>query len=151
MDELRVPTVAVPAEVLCQDGRRLVGTVFVPAAASHHDGPTRPEEWINDGREFFALLPEGAASPVILNKEQLVADTVPAAADTGFHADVLREVEIEAGGVTLVGTLHVDMPENHQRVLDYLNLAPAFVPLYAGSRLHLVHKRHVARLTEGRS
>ena len=84
-------------------------------------------------------------------KEQLVAVTVPAAADTGFHADVLREVEIEAGGVTLVGTLHVDMPENHQRVLDYLNLAPAFVPLYAGSRLHLVHKRHVARLTEGRS
>ena len=77
--------------------------------------------------------------------------TVPASADSGFHADVLREVEIEAGGEAIAGTLHVDMPENQQRVLDYLNLAPAFVALYAGSRLHLVHKRHVVRLMEGRS
>jgi hypothetical protein len=151
MDELRVPTVAVPAEVLCADGRRLTGTVFVPAAASHHDGPTRPEEWINDGRAFFALLPEGETTPMILNKVQLVTVTVPIWPDSDFHADVLRQVEIEAGGQSIVGTLHVDMPENQQRVLDYLNLAPAFVALYAGSRLHLVHKRHVARLMEGRS
>jgi hypothetical protein len=149
MDELRVPMVTVPAEVLCADGRRFSGTVFVPAAASHHDGPTRPEEWINDGREFFALLPEGASAPLILNKEQIVAVTVPAG--PSLHADVLREVEIEAGGESFAGTLHVDMPENQQRVLDYLNRAPAFVPLYSGARLHLVHKRHIARLLEGRS
>jgi hypothetical protein len=149
MDELRVPMVTVPAEVLCADGRRLSGTVFVPAAASHHDGPTRPEEWINDGREFFALLPDGAPAPLILNKEQIVTVTVPV--ESSLHADVLREVEIEAGSERIAGTLHVDMPENQQRVLDYLNRAPAFVPLYSGSRLHLVHKRHIARLLEGRS
>jgi hypothetical protein len=149
MNELRVPTVAVPADVLCADGRRLSGTIFVPAAASHHDGPTRPEEWINDGRAFFALLPEGAEAPLILNKDQLVTVTVPT--ESGLVSDVLREVEIEAGGERFVGTLHVDMPENQQRVLDYLNLAPAFVPLFAGSHVHLVHKRHVVRLMEGRS
>jgi hypothetical protein len=149
MNELRVPMVAVPADVLCADGRRLSGTIFVPAAASHHDGPTRPEEWINDGRAFFALLPEGAEVPVILNKEQLVTVTVPTESD--LVSDVLREVEIEAGGERFVGTLHVDMPENQQRVLDYLNLAPAFVPLFAGSQVHLVHKRHVVRLMEDRS
>lgn len=148
MNDLRVPIVAVPAEVLCADGRRLTGSVFLPAAASHHDGPPRPEEWINDGRSFFALMPEGAVSPVILNKEQIVSVTVPAAAGNDFHPDVLREVEVEAGGERLVGTLHVDLPSNHQRVLDYLNLAPAFVPLYAGARIHLIHKRHVARLVE---
>ena len=58
MDDLRVPTVPVPAEILCADGSRLTGTVFLPPAASHHDGPTRPEEWINDGRPFFPFLPE---------------------------------------------------------------------------------------------
>lgn len=151
MNELRVPTVAVSAEVLLPDGGRLQGTVYVPASASHHDGPTRPDEWINDGRAFFALLPEGAEVPVILNKEQLVSVIVPAPEDPAVQTDVLREVEIEAGGVSIVGTLHVDMPENQQRVLDHLNRAPAFVAVYAGSRLHLVHKRHIARLMEGRS
>jgi hypothetical protein len=151
MEDLRVPMVAVQAEVLCADGRRISGSIFVPAAAWHHDGPTRPEEWINDRRSFFPLLPEGETAPLILNKEQLVAVTVPAPPNADFQADVLREVAIEAGGETFVGTLHVDMPENQQRVLDYLNLAPAFVALYTGSQMHLVHKRHVARLMEGRS
>jgi hypothetical protein len=36
-------------------------------------------------------------------------------------------------------------------VLDYLNQPPSFVALYAGDRVHLVHKRHVTRLTESRS
>ncbi len=60
-------------------------------------------------------------------------------------------MSIECAGRTLEGNLHIDMPTNQQRVLDYLNRPPAFVSLYTGDRLHLVHKRHITRVTESRS
>ena len=49
MTELRVPTVALNAEVLCADGQTFKGRVFLPAAASRHTGAMRPQEWMNDG------------------------------------------------------------------------------------------------------
>jgi hypothetical protein len=150
MNELRVPTVALPAEIACADGRTLLGRIFVPAAASHHEGPTRPEEWINDTRWFFPFLPDDASGPLVLNKEQLVVVSV-AFEPTEDHGELERAVRIECGGRTLEGNLHIEMPTNQQRVLDYLNQAPAFVPLYSGDRLHLVHKRHVTRITESKA
>jgi hypothetical protein len=150
MNELRVPTVALPAEIVCADGRTLLGRIFVPAAASHHEGAMRPEEWINEPRWFFPFLPDDATGPLILNKEQLVLVSV------GFtpsedHAELERAVRIDCAGRTLEGNLHIEMPTNQQRVLDYLNQPPSFVPLFAGDRVHLVHKRHVTRITETRA
>jgi len=150
MNELRVPTLALPAEVVCADGRTLLGRIFVPAAASHHEGPMRPEEWINDPRWFFPFLPDDATGPLILNKEQLVVVSV-AYTPTEDHGEVERAVQMECAGRTLEGNLHIEMPTNQQRVLDYLNQPPPFVPLFTPDRLHLVHKRHVTRLTETRS
>jgi hypothetical protein len=149
MDELRVPTVPVSAQILRADGTRVAGTIFLPAAASHHDGPPRPEEWINDGHPFFPFLPLDGSSAVVLNKDLLVAVTV--AATGGVILDVEREVQVEAAGEKLAGILHIDLPENQQRLLDYLNLAPDFVPLYSGQSLHLLNKRHVSSFKEGRS
>ncbi|MET0553518.1 MAG: hypothetical protein ABW221_10810 [Vicinamibacteria bacterium] len=149
MDDLKVPTVSTQVQILCADGTRLAGTVFLPTATSHHEGPTRPEEWMNDGSPFFPFLPEGSAGALILNKDLLVAVTL--AATPGMVLDVEREVQVEAAGEKLVGIIHIDLPANHQRVLDYLNLAPDFVPLYSGQSLHLLNKRHVSRLKEGRS
>jgi hypothetical protein len=150
MNELRVPTVALPAEILFADGRTLMGRIFVPAAASHHEGAMRPEEWINDPHWFFPFLPDDASGPVILNKEQLVVVSV-AFEPAEDHGELERAVRIECAGRILEGNLHIEMPTNQQRVLDYLNQPPAFAPLYAGERLHLVHKRHVTRLSEPRS
>ena len=41
----------------------------------------RAEEWMNDGVDFFPFLLDDASAPVLLNKRELVALTVPASAD----------------------------------------------------------------------
>src|SRR6185503_1648677 len=56
--ELRVPTVAMVAEVACLDGRAFRGRVFVPASSSMHDGPMRAAEWMNGPGLFFPFLPD---------------------------------------------------------------------------------------------
>ena len=150
MSELSVPTVALAAEVVCTDGRTLAGRIFVPAAASHHSGPTRPEDWINEPLPFFPFLPDDAAAPVILNKHNVIMVTVQGAEETEGEAPIgpERRVAIECGERRIEGLLHIDMPENLQRLQDYLNRNELFVTLTDGPRHHLVQKHHITRVIE---
>src|SRR5262245_58820427 len=142
MGELRVPTVAFPAEAVCADGRTFLGRIFVPAAASRHAGAMRAEEWMNDSTRFFPFLPDDSRASVLLNKDDLLVLSVAAAADEG---DVVEDVEapvrrvaVECGGRRLEGTLVIEMPSTQCRVLDYLNREEAFLTLREGERHHLV-------------
>ena len=152
MMELRVPTVALAAEVTCADGRTFTGRIFVPAAASHHSGPMRPEEWINEPLPYFPFLPDDAAVPIMLNKHTVLVVTLQGG-ESSEHLEPVgleRRVAIECGERRLEGMVHIDMPENHQRVQDYLNRLELFLTLTEGARRHLVQKRHITRVIEVR-
>jgi hypothetical protein len=152
MNELRVPTVALVAEVACADGRTFTGRIFVPAAASHHSGPMRPEEWINEPAPFFPFLHDDASNPVMLSKHTVLAVTLEGAesSEGGVPIGVERRVAIECGERWFEGVLHIDMPEHHQRVQDYLNRVELFLNLTDGPRRHLVQKHHITRVVETR-
>jgi len=64
------------------------------------------------------------------------------------YDDVDRVVVVECGSRRLEGHLHIDMPPQHRRVLDYLNRAEAFLPLYHDGRLQLVQKHNITRVIE---
>ena len=151
--ELQVPTMALSAELLCADGRSFAGRVFVPVTASRHTGPMRAEEWINEKAPFFPFLPDGASMPVILNKDEVIVLSVAAAADPHLPDDPaspLRRVTIECGPHRLEGTVALEMPEDHLRVLDILNGVDTFVTLQEGGRHHFVQKRRITRVYETR-
>jgi hypothetical protein len=149
MDELHVPTVALAAEVACTDGRTLAGRIFVPAA-SHNSGPMRPEDWINAPLPFFPFLPDDAAVPVIVNKHTVIMVTLQCAEGTEGEAliGLERRVVIECGERRIEGLLHIDMPQNLQRLQDYLNRNELFVTLTDGPHHHLVQKHHITRVIE---
>lgn len=153
MSELRVPTVPVLAELLCADGRRFHGRIFLPSAASTHSGATRAAEWMNEPSRFFPFLPDGSSAPVLMNKREILVLSVEATADAGDAADEetgspIRQVAIEAESERLDGSLLIEMPENHTRVLDYLNSSEMFVALRAGHQHHLVQKERITRVIE---
>jgi hypothetical protein len=153
MSELRVPTVALAAEVRCGDGRVFTGRIFVPAAASHHAGPMRPEEWINEPATFFPFLPDQEEAPVLLNKKEIVAITLtapPSEDELPPAEDGARQVMIECSALRFEGELRIDMPEGQRRVLDTVNRPEHFLTVRAGDRHHLVHKRHITRVLEKR-
>lgn len=152
MSELRVPTIALAAEILCADGRSFVGRIFVPASASRHPGPMRPEEWMNEPAPFFPFLPDDTKVPVILNKRELLVITVPAEADAGDIPDgaenPVRRVAVEAEDRRFEGLIIIDMPSNQCRVLDYLNRPEGFLTLRDGDRHHLLQKERITRVIE---
>ena len=150
MSELRVPTLALDAEVLCADDRTFTGRVFLPAASSVHSGPMRPEEWMNDTVPFFPFLPEGEGGSVILNKHEVLVLTVIGAEDSldaepgGYD----RRLAVEVRGRVLTGNVRVDMPVNQSRVLDFLNTSHPFLEVREGFRRHLVRKARITRVLE---
>jgi hypothetical protein len=150
--ELRVPTVAMAAEVTCVDGRVFRGRVFVPASSSLHGGPMRAEEWMNGAGLFFPFLPDDAEAPVILNKTEVLTVTVASDPQRALEepVDIDRGVQVECGAHVLRGHLHIDMPPHHSRVLDYLNRGDGFLVLHDGERVHLVQKQNITRVVEVR-
>ncbi len=134
MDELRIPTVTLPADVTFTDGRQFPGRLFVPAAAPRHAGPPRASEWLNEPTEFFAFLPD---------------DSGDEANGGGFgdDADIPRpSVEVECAGRRFEGHLSVDMPPGQMRVLDYLNRSERFLTLQDGLRHYLLRKSGITRV-----
>jgi hypothetical protein len=150
--DFKVPTVALAAEVFCDDGRQFQGRIFLPASASHHTGVMRAEEWMNEPTRFFPLLPDGASGPVLLNKSEILVVTVPASADRDVTLEEVevpeRRVAVECGNLRLEGTIVIDMPEAHCRVVDYLNRPETFLTLRQGGRHHLVCKPRITRVVE---
>ncbi len=152
--DLRVPTVALPAEVLTVDGRTATGRIFVPASAHNHDGAMRAEEWMNEPTDFFPFLSDDANEPELLNRHEVLVLTVPAHADAGDVVEGIRppepQVVVDCRGRRLSGTVVIDMPEEHRRVLDYLNRPGRFLTLRDGGRHHLVQKDRITRVQETR-
>ncbi len=154
MSELRVPTVALDAEILCADGRAFQGRIFLPAAASSHPGAMRPAEWMNDATPFFPFLPTDAASSVILNKHEVLILTLAAAPEDLAEAEDLaalnpvKKVVVECRDRVVTGTIVIDMPENQRRVLDYLNRPDPFLIVSEGSKQHLIRKARITRVVE---
>ena len=153
--DLRVPMIALPAEVLTADGQLARGRIFLPASAHNHDGPMRAEEWMNEPTDFFPFLPDDAEKPVLLNRHEVEVLTVPAHADASdvvVGADGAPEphVILDCRGRLFSGTIVIDMPEEHRRVLDVLNRPGRFLTLRDGARHHLVQKDRITRVQETR-
>jgi len=156
VSELRVPTVAQEAEVLCADGRTFHGRIFVPASASHHSGPVRPVDWLNDEDAlFFPFLLDGEKAPVLLNKKEVLVLTVDAALEplpAGDDAPMpRRNVVIELREHSITGVLRIDMPSHQSRVVDYLNRPGAFLVVEEAGRHHLIRKARITRVLEPRN
>jgi hypothetical protein len=151
MSELRVPTVALAAQVVCADGRELGGRLFVPADASRHSGPMRAQEWLNEPPPFFPFDSE-EGPPLLLNKHEVVAVTLDAEADAGDIVEgvevPMRHVVVECGERRFEGRIAIDMPPNQCRVVDYLNRSELFLTLRDANKHHLIQKQRITRVIE---
>jgi hypothetical protein len=147
MDELRIPTRRLAAEVVLAGGTRLLGCVFLPEG-SRHAGDMRPEEWANDGDRFFPFLPDGQGRPLLLAKDSVLAISLPEPVEEMAAPVMEKKVTIECAGLVVEGSLRLEMPSGRQRVLDYLNGGGRFVAVYSAGREHLVQKSWILKVVE---
>lgn len=152
MDEYRVPTVQVEAEVYWADGRTLGGHIFLPEQSAISPGPMAPTEWVNRDTRFFPFRLQGGPG-MLVNKRQVIAIAVPndlGGEEGAAPLDVpIRRVVVEAGGRSFEGSVSIDMPVSQQRLVDLLNRDDSFFLLHAtNGRDYLIQKDHASRVRE---
>ena len=146
MEQYRIPRRQVQARILLDDGRTLDGTVFTTDSVPGG----RPEDVLhvlNDTSEDFVPLLCGDDS-FLLNKAGIIwvqltgatADEVAEQSEAGRPAPVRLTL---AGGLSLVGTLSIVMPPERARVIDYMNAAGRFLPLFGDGQVTLVRRSFV--------
>ena len=154
MEIYRIPRRATVVRILLDDGRSLDGQLFTSDL-----GPGgRPEHLLhhlNDAATEFVPLASGRES-ILINKAGIVWAqlTGEAAAEIALDAEGGNRVPVRlslTGGISLVGVLSVVMPPERSRVLDYLNAAGRFIPIFGEGAVTLVQRRFVvlARSVEG--
>ena len=146
MELYRIPRRQVQARILLDDGRTLDGTVFTTDSVPGG----RPEDvlhLLNDPTEDFVPLVCGDDS-FLLNKTGIIwvqltgatAEEVAEQTESGRPAPVRMTL---AGGLSLVGTLSIVMPPERARVIDYMNAAGRFLPLFGDGMVTLVRRSFV--------
>jgi hypothetical protein len=146
MEQYRIPRRQVQARILLDDGRTLDGTVFTTDSVPGG----RPEDVLhvlNDPSEDFVPLLCGEDS-FLLNKAGIIwvqltgatAEEVAEQSEAGRPAPVRLTL---AGGLSLVGTLSIVMPPERARVIDYMNAAGRFLPLFGEGQVTLVRRSFV--------
>jgi hypothetical protein len=151
MDDLKVPTITVEAELRYFDERLLKGRIFLPVGTATRESPMYPEEWINQANFFFPFLVDGEERARILNKRYVVVLTIRASEHAEVWAEpigVVRNVRIECGTLQIRGTVYIDMPNYMQRLLDFANRPEAFLVVYEGEKRHIVQKSRITFLAE---
>jgi hypothetical protein len=144
MEEFRVPKRETHVRILLDDGQVLDGEVFAPFVGP--DGrPGRVLDRLNEADEEFIAI-QTDVERFLLNKSGIVTVDVPGSLREVLdeEPDSGRTVTVRlslAGGTGLVGRLHMIMPPERSRVLDFLNAAPRFFPLIAEGLRAFMEKR----------
>jgi hypothetical protein len=142
MEAYRIPRRAVSVRLLLDDGRRLEGGLYV--AAGEGDDYESVLGRLNDPEEDFVPLAVGD-DRVLLQKAGIVTAEIVELTTTPEPVGI-RVVAARLslmGGTALLGRLRVEMPPERARVLDYLNAAARFVPLWSDRGVVLVQRRAI--------
>lgn len=150
MKAFRTPQRMVPVRILLNDGQILDGGLYVPATGP--DGrPGRLLDRLNDEVEEF--LPVAGRYETLVSKSWIVSVQLAAGHEQpeGIEDEIAREQQVRvvlARGNPIDGWIRYLMPEEKARLLDYLNVAPPFVPVIAEHRITLIHRRFIVSVQE---
>lgn len=157
--EYRVAKKEVTAEVTVAGEKPAILKLFLAERTRAHAGDERPSDLLN-GPDLFLPAVDRKGRLRLLRRDAVVVITVPADHEPGSeapesagaplpssrHADV--EVILESGDA-IRGMVEYDMPESRSRLLDFLNREDQCLAVRHKGQVHLVNKRHIARVNEG--
>ena len=154
MEELQVPTHRIDVEVFITSGAEIHGSLYAHESPYHSGNPEDVIHLLNDERVFLPLCVEGrAAGPYVVNKTHIVRVHLPISEVDRQDRLSTAPIDVEdctlflSNGTTLTGMLSIETPTNSSRLVDKLNFADGFVPVYTGDGIDFVRKSHVVHVS----
>lgn len=136
--------------VKMHSGEVLTGDMFLQPYGRYGGGAERPMDILNAAERFFPLNCDNGEI-VLVAKDQVVSVAFdPVAGEDDPWTEITRQVALELRlihGDTFSGTALLEVPEDHARVLDFLNRwKPRFLPLRTADGQLLVNRSMIERV-----
>lgn len=137
----------VSGEAQLVTGASLAGDLHLQPSTLLHQGVETPLEMLNRTEAFFALSLEDGSVRLVA-KDQTVAVSFGAGSpdvESGslpVSASMRLEV-LMADGREYLGEARADLPPNHSRPIDLLNIPDRFFHLVADGMIHYLNRSHV--------
>ncbi len=149
MSDFSLPRTPLPANLVLTQGASRPGQIFLMERVPHHDGPETVLELLNRPEGFFAFRPTDGGEIELVSKTQTVSLSVdrqaPIADPARLSAARMLGLELVlAGGPTLGGWASAELPQEHARLLDYLNASPdPFFAVWTHAATYYVNRAFV--------
>lgn len=135
-------------------GERLDGEVFLNRVSRFRSAPQGPAEFLNEPEPFFALaLADGRTILVARERvESVTADLGDDLSDDPVAGVIPHPVAVTitvASGAVVRGTMAIDAPPSHARLLDFLNTNhERFLRVADAGRVILVNRQAIDHVHE---
>lgn len=150
----RIPKISVP--IVCQmvSGESISGEIFLDNLGSNDYNSQQLITFFNDDPPYFPIRTSSGSKPILIQKSW-VAGIEIAGMMSKFHQHALASIAIKRDAVLfrngvdpVNATIILDMPEDHSRLLDLLNLRQTFFPAIIDETYCLVNARQIYKIEE---
>jgi hypothetical protein len=158
MEELRIPTRRVTAEIFLRDGSVSLGCLFHAESLYEHGTAEDIAAELNDERDFVPFQEQvNGARLQLLNKQHMLRVRVPELHEADLTLDLTDEIEDVdsctlwlADGSQVSCRPVVETPVASSRLIDKLNHTPLFMTVITDDGVEFVRAAHIVRIIGNR-
>jgi hypothetical protein len=110
--------------VTTMSGETVSGEIFLQQFAVHHSGPETPLDILNSGDAFFPVTLDGGETRLLSTSGLADVRWPMNEKSNGDRASISHVSSLEVrlvNGATYRGTMLMEVPTRHARILDFLN------------------------------
>lgn len=154
MNFYRIEKVRCAVAVVMMGGERLAGEIFLNPASRFRSAPQEPAEFLNEDEPFLALAMDDGRTALVAKAgvESVTVEPRGDAAGDASGSALPHPATVAitmASGAVVRGTMSIDAPPSHARLLDFLNTNDErFLRVADAGRVILVNRQAIGHVHE---
>ncbi|WP_029918384.1 hypothetical protein [Pelobacter seleniigenes] len=149
MENQRISVETRAVRITLRTGVQLEGELFLQMHGAHQFGPQRVGEVLNGAEPFIPLRHEGKID--LLNLHQVIAVETPASDEFDELLRLGKEYRVEVhmtAGPALQLATFVSLPDEHNRIKDFLNQGRKFLLFLQDDRVVYLAGKEIVRVID---
>jgi hypothetical protein len=151
--QFRIPKISVPIVCQMMSEEQISGEIFVDDLGSHEYTSQQLIDFFNDAPQYFPLRVPAPGKPILISKKWVSHIEVTGMIDrfreeSAPLSSQKQAILYRAGLPPVEATIILDMPEDHSRLLDLLNLGQRFIPAIINGSYSLINAHRIRKIEE---
>ena len=154
-ESLRLPKDQVPAKLVLTGKEPDDVSLYLHPRSASHSSSERPSELLAEEKAFLPVMSDSMGIQFVQKSAiywLTVAADIQNVGRTAAESELAERDAVQIrvtlkDNRSLMGTVHLELPEHSKRLLDFLNNAPIFFELHEGRAIHFVNKSQVLQVT----